>query len=245
MSAASERAARHGVLLLAMALAYLPSHAQTSDESSRLDSLIRTPLDGAPSQASPLDLLLPAPIRAGYLTRSWVRDSLPPASDSLDDLARLDMIYVRAIGESSGDIGVALFASLIACFEHRTIPFSFGLHLPLTLEPQDAFERRVARLPEKIFADQPRGNDRDKLQHFFASASLAWGLDNAALADLAGLGIESGEAAFIAGGADDPRDVRANRLGQHFAELLRDYPHALPSVLFRAWNRAWMGGDGR
>lgn len=223
-----------GAMLAASALLATHCEAQTT-----LDSLVRAPLDGAPSQASLLDMLLPAPIRVGYLTRAWVRDSLPPASDSLDDLVRLDMIYTRAIGESSGDIGMALFASLIACFEHRTIPFSFGLHLPLTLEPQDAFDRRVARLPERLFTDQPRGNDRDKLQHFFASASLAWGLDNAALADLAGLGIEAGEAAFISGGADDPRDVRANRLGQHFAEILRRYPRALPSILFRAWNDAW------
>ena len=243
MTSASPAVSRRALLSVAaipLVAALLPAAARAQ---SPLDSLIRTPLDGAPSPASPLDLLLPAPIRVGYMTRAWVRDSLPPASDTLDDLARLDMIYVRAIGESSGDIGMALFASLIACFEHRTIPFSFGLHLPLTLEPQEAFDRRVARLPEFLFADQPRGNDRDKLQHFFASASLAWGLDNAPLADLAGLGIESGEEAFISGGADDPRDVRANRLGQHFAELLRSYPYALPSLLFRAWNKAWIRGS--
>ena len=139
MTSASPAVSRRALLSVAaipLVAALLPAAARAQ---SPLDSLIRTPLDGAPSPASPLDLLLPAPIRVGYMTRAWVRDSLPPASDTLDDLARLDMIYVRAIGESSGDLGMALFASLIACFEHRTIPFSFGLHLPLTLEPQEAF----------------------------------------------------------------------------------------------------------
>ncbi len=200
------------------------------------------PLEGTPSWSSPLDLLLPPAIRAGYHTRAWARDALPPAGDSLDDLARMDMIYLRALGESSGDIESALLASLIACFEHRTIPFSFGLHLPLTLEGDESFARRVERLPELLFADRPEGGDRDKLQHFFASAWLAWTLDNGALADLAGLGIEAGEEAFISGGADDPRDVRTNRLGQHFAELLRTRPRALPSAMIRAWNRAYRAG---
>jgi hypothetical protein len=55
-----------------------------------------------------------------------------------------------------------------------------------------------------------------------------------------GLGIEIGEDAFVTGGANDRRDVRANRLGHHFAELLREHPDALPSMMFRAWNREYV-----
>jgi hypothetical protein len=124
-------------------------------------------------------------------------------------------------------------------FEHRTIPLLIGINLPLTLEPSEEFRQRVARLPSKLFADLPDGNDRDKLQHFFASAWLAWTLDSRDAADLLGLGIEAGEDAFVKGGANDRRDVRANRLGQHFAELLHEHPDALPSMIFRAWNREW------
>jgi hypothetical protein len=149
----------------------------------------------------------------------------------------MDMIYLRAMNEAGGDIGAALFASLIATFEHRKIPFTFGLSLPLTLESDASFTRRVDRLPRRLFADRPEGDDRDKLQHFFASAWLAWGLDNGEIADVIGLAVEAGEHAFIAGGANDRRDVRANRLGHLFVELLRQYPRAVPSVLFRAWNR--------
>ncbi len=204
-----------------------------------IGSALDLPLPGAPSPASALDLLLPEPIRTGYLTRAWIRDSLPPAADSLDDLTRMDMLYLRAFGEAGGNPESTLLAALIASFEHRTIPLSIGLELPLTLEPQEAFERRVARLPRRLFLDNPNGDDKDKLQHFFASAWLATMLDNGSAADLLGIGVELGEALFIRGGADDPRDIRANRLGHLYAELLRTHPHALPSTLFRAWNREY------
>jgi hypothetical protein len=164
---------------------------------------------------------------------------LPPAGDSLDDLDRLDMIYLRALNEAGGDHGDALFAALIAVFEHHNVPLSIGINLPLTLEPGEAFDRRVARLPRRLFADRPEGDDRDKLQHFFASAWLAWTGGSSLLADLIGLGIEVGEDSFVTGGANDRRDVRANRLGHHFAELLRDHPQALPGMMFRAWNREY------
>lgn len=204
------------------------------------DSLLRWPVQGAPSPASPLDLLLPEPVRIGYLTRAWVRDSLPPSGDFPDDLTRLDMLYLRAFGESGGDPELALFAALIASFEHRTIPFTLGFDLPLTLEPQEKFERRVRLLPRRLFLDRPGGDDSDKLQHFFGSAWLALAVDNGSAADMVGLFVETGEALFIRGGADDPRDVRANRLGHLYAELLRRHPRALPSAMFRAWNREYL-----
>lgn len=225
-------------ILLWTAAATTMIRAQESPDTAP-EPILTLPLPGAPSPASPLELLLPPAIRAGYLTRAWVRDSLPPAGDTLDDLRRMDLLYLRALGESEGDIEMALFASLIASFEHRTIPFTFGIELPLTLEPDEKFNRRVAMLPRHLFLDYPDGDDKDKLQHFFASAWLAWSADNSSAADLAGLWVESGEAFFIRGGADDHRDVRANRLGHLYVELLRKHPRALPSTLFRAWNREY------
>jgi hypothetical protein len=221
-------------LLILILLLSLPAYAQ---ELSERDSTILAPLLAGPLEAGPLDLLLPDLLRQGYQTRAWVRDSLPLPGGLLDDLDRMDMIYLRAMNEAGGDIGAALFASLIATFEHRKIPFTFGLSLPLTLESSAAFDRRVDRLPRRLFADKPEGDDRDKLQHFFASAWLAYALDNGTFADIIGLGVEIGEDTFIAGGANDRRDVRANRLGHLFVELLREYPRAVPSVMFRAWNR--------
>ncbi|HVZ39724.1 MAG TPA: hypothetical protein VHI13_10640 [Candidatus Kapabacteria bacterium] len=225
-----------GALCVLMLAAIAPA---LSAQMPSADSLARAALENAPSTSSLLELFLPNGVRAGYLTRAWLRDSLPRPSDSLDDLVRTDLIYLRALGESGGDIGTALLASLIACFEHRTIPLSIGIRLPLTLEPEDAFQRRVSQLPKHLFADNPNGDDRDKLQHFFASAWLAWTLDNREMADVVGLGVEAGEEAFVDGGANDPRDVRANRLGQLYVQLLRSHPRALPSTMFRAWNRKY------
>lgn len=200
---------------------------------------------GDPTPITLPDLLLPGFLRTGYSTRVWIRDSLPPANDSLSDLDRMDMIYLRALNEASGNHGLALLAATIATFEHKTIPLRIGIEVPLTLESQENFDRRVARLPQKMFADNPVGDDRDKLQHFFASAWLAWTLDDGWAADVAGLTIEMGESWLLQGGVADQRDVRANRLGQLFTQLLRDHPDALPSMLIRAWNRTYEQRFGR
>ena len=114
--------------------------------------------------------------------------------------------------------------------------------LTLTFEGQAEFDRRVAKLPQRLFADLPNGDDRDKLQHFFASAWLARALDSRHAADLIGWGIEIGERLLLTGEAEDPRDIRANRLGQLFAELLNSHPAALPSMMFDAWNRRMLAG---
>lgn len=191
------------------------------------------------------DLLLPGFLRVGYATREWTRDSLPPASDTLDEIARIDLIYARAVAEAAGDLDLALVGALFAVFEHQTIPLTFGLKLPLTLEPKELFDRRVAQLPTAFLADRPDGDDRDKLQHFFGSALIARLLDNAELADAVGLLVEQGEDIMVAGGVNDARDVRANRLGQIFAEMLREDPHVLPGVVLRAWNREYTRRAGR
>ncbi len=190
-----------------------------------------------PGPTSPLDLLVPASIRMGYATRTWVRDSLPSSGDSVGDLDLVDVIYLRALHEAGGDHTLALFAATISVMEHRHIPLAIGIDVPLTLESQEEFDRRVARLPRVLFADRPEGDDRDKLQHFFASAWLTLVLDDPSLADLGGLAIERGEGILLQGGEEDNRDIRANRLGQHFATLLLHRPHALPSTLFKAWNK--------
>ncbi|KXK53328.1 MAG: hypothetical protein UZ07_CHB004002799 [Chlorobi bacterium OLB7] len=188
----------------------------------------------------PLDILLPGFLRAAYNTRTWVRDSL--ASSDTNGLEAVDQIYRRALFETDGDHTLALLAAAIATMEHRQLQFSIGLTLPLTFEGQAEFDRRVAKLPQRLFADLPNGDDRDKLQHFFASAWLARALDSRHAADLIGWGIEIGEGLLLTGEAEDPRDIRANRLGQLFAELLNSHPAALPSMMFDAWNRRMLAG---
>lgn len=216
----------YGIFVLSALLAPATACAQPDSATTAVASA---------TSSFPLDLLLPGFLRAAYNTRLWVRDSL--SSDTTDDLGKIDQIYRRALSETNGDHTVALLAAAIATMEHRHIPFAIGIDLPLTLETQEAFDQRVAKLPKRLFADLPNGDDRDKLQHFFASAWLASALDSRHAADAIGWGIEIGEQLLLTGGVHDPRDIRANRLGQLFAELLNNHPTALPSMMFDAWNR--------
>ncbi len=200
-----------------------------------LDSLRRLAVDGAPSVGGLHHAILPGVLGAAYRTRAWVRDSLP--TTGVSDLTKIDLIFLRALAETNGDRRDAILATAVSVLVTKTIPTNFGLELPLALETDREFNDRVNRLPDHLYADQPNGNDLDKLQHFFFSAWLSWDLDNRGIADLLGNGVESGEDLFIRGGASDIRDVRTNRLGALFARLLGEYPDLLPSRLFMAWNR--------
>jgi hypothetical protein len=201
------------------------------------DSAYLAPLVDDPAPSEIYELLLPFDVQAAYATRAWVRNELPEAGGALTDLQRTDMIWMRAFNQANGNIGDALFSALVATFEHRTVPLAIGINLPLTLESDESFAARVAKLPSRIFEDSSSGNDRDKLQHFFASAWLAWSIDSREIADVIGLGVEVGEDIFVRGGVNDRRDIRANRLGQRFADLLRDRPRMMPSYVIGAWNR--------
>ena len=105
------------------------------------------------------------------------------------------------------------------------------LTLPLTLESIDQFRMRYGNLPSRVFSDSADtvSNDKDKLQHFFGSAYLAFteGGDN--IAEHIGDWIERGEESFVVGGRDDVRDRKANALGQEFGLMLLDDEYAVPS----------------
>lgn len=218
-----------------LAVAIIGAAAAEGVRGQNLDSLRRLALDGAPSAGGIHHVVIPSPLSTAYRTRTWVRDSLP--TDGIDDLARVDLIFLRALAESDGSRGEALLATAVSVLAAQTIPTTFGIDIPLALETEEEFQNRVRRLPDRLFGDRAQGGDVDKLQHFFFSAWLAWSLDNRGIADLLGEGVETGEDLFIRGGANDRRDVRANRLGALFARLLGEHPDLLPSRLFASWNR--------
>lgn len=200
-----------------------------------LDSLRRLAIDGAPSAGSLHHAILPRIVGAAYRTRSWVRDSLPV--EGVNDLTKIDLIFLHALAETEGDRRDAILATAVSVLATRTIPTTFGIDFPLALESDIEFNNRIRRLPDRLYADQPDGGDLDKLQHFFFSAWLSWDLDNRGFADILGNGVETGEDLFIRGGSSDARDVRTNRLGALFARLLGEFPDLLPGRLFAAWNR--------
>lgn len=169
--------------------------------------------------------IMPDGFREGYEVRAFIASA---AYDSLRSIATdretLDALYEYAYYKAHGDDKSAIVAMLVAVFEHRTIPLRFGLEVPLSFEGKEAFDRRVERLPRYLYADST--DDRDKLQHFFSSAYLKKTLGMSWLVNAIGEIVEVLEEKFVDGGANDRRDIVANRDGIRFA-LSRDrFPSA-------------------
>jgi hypothetical protein len=151
------------------------------------------------------------------------------------DIRSIDAIYVKSLKIADYNIARALFLSFMAVLEHRRVevkvPIFKQLALPLTFEEDSIFDSRIKNLPAKIYSDTPPGSygDIDKLQHFFGSAYLSYVSEAPGFTGTAGNLIEWGEANFIVGGTDDPRDKRANKQGKSFGRDLLVVKTLLPS----------------
>ncbi|OGU28796.1 MAG: hypothetical protein A2X67_09610 [Ignavibacteria bacterium GWA2_55_11] len=168
--------------------------------------------------------------------RSYVRDArYKELTKRCGDLRAVDAIYIRSLKIAGYSIGRALLLSMMAVLEHQNlhvrIPIVSSIKLPLTLEEDSLFLQRIRHLPGRVYADSPTNGemDKDKLQHFFASAYIAYASESVDLARGAGNIVEWGEAKFVVGGADDPRDKRANKQGELFGRDLLAVKNLLPS----------------
>jgi len=149
------------------------------------------------------------------------------------EMRAVDGIYLKALKIAEYDLARALFLSLMAVLEHQKVdvkvPVLESVALPLTFEEDSLFRTRTANLPSRLYQDTPPEGDRDKLQHFFASAYLTYVTESPDLARTSGNLVEWGEAKFIVGGSDDLRDRRANRQGEAFGRDLLVVKTLLPS----------------
>ncbi len=151
------------------------------------------------------------------------------------DVQAVDAIYLRSLVITEYDIQKALFLSLMAVLEHRTIdlrmPLVQYIPLPLTFESKSEFRTRVRHVPKTLYPDSPdtKEGDRDKPQHFFASAYLAYTSDAPVYIQMFGDAVEWAEPILVIGGADDPRDRRANDQGTLFGRDLISDKILLPS----------------
>jgi hypothetical protein len=151
------------------------------------------------------------------------------------DLQAVDAIYLRSLVIAEYDIRKALFLSLMAVLEHRTIDLKMPLvryvPLPLTFETKSEFHARVKHVPKTLYSDSPNSKegDRDKPQHFFASAFLAYTSNAPDYIQMLGDAVEWAEPILVIGGADDPRDRRANDQGMLFGRDLISDNILLPS----------------
>jgi hypothetical protein len=152
------------------------------------------------------------------------------------DLNAVDSIFSAALQLSWNNVYEALLISTIATMDHS----KFGVKLPivgplvwvpLTSEFEEDFQKRVAALPRMLYVDSPikHAGDRDKLQHFFGSAFLAYVFESRDAAERIGGFVEWGEDKVVVDGALDERDFRANRHGQEFGLALRNDKSVNPS----------------
>jgi len=182
------------------------------------------------------DVFTPQLIRDTRNIRVYVRD--PRFGELLrrcGDLRAVDGIFQKALRVAEFNIGRGLFLAMMACLEHQNVqvdmPVVGAVGLPLTFEEDSLFKARTANLPSRIYEDSPAGvhGDRDKLQHFFGSAYIAYVSEMPEIARATGNFIEWGEAKMIVGGADDVRDRRANKQGETFGHDLLYVKTLLPS----------------
>jgi hypothetical protein len=186
------------------------------------------------------DVVTPETVRDTRRIRAYVEDPRFGALRQRDgDLRAADAIYLRSLRIAEYDIGRALMLSLLASLEHRHLPLRLPgggtVSLPLSLEEEERFRVRVANLPRHLYADSPRDeqSDRDKLQHFFAAAVVAYATESPDVAEAAGDFVEWGEAIAVVGGVDDPRDRRSNAQGELFGHDLLYIKTMLPSDYLR------------
>ncbi|MEX1139610.1 MAG: hypothetical protein WEB33_03365 [Bacteroidota bacterium] len=168
--------------------------------------------------------------------RTYVRDGrFGELLRRCGDLRAVDGIYQKALRVAEFNIARALFLSMMACLEHQNVdvdlPVVGAVGLPLTFEEDSLFRARTRNLPSRIYEDSPDSGhgDRDKLQHFFGSAYIAYVSGSPELARATGNFVEWGEARMIVGGADDVRDRRANKQGETFGHDLLYVKTLLPS----------------
>ncbi|MBI2619650.1 MAG: hypothetical protein HYW57_06175 [Ignavibacteriales bacterium] len=181
-------------------------------------------------------LLTPQLIQDTRAIREYVRD--PRFGELLQrcgDLRAVDAVYQKALRIAEYNIGRALFLSMVASLEHRNIgvelPVVGTVGLPLTFEEDSLFQQRIMNLPSKLYHDSPGDvhGDKDKLQHFFGSAYLAFTSESREFTRSAGNFVEWGEAQMIVGGVNDVRDKRANKQGETFGHDLLYVKTLLPS----------------
>lgn len=182
------------------------------------------------------NVLTPQLIRDTRVMRAYVRDErFGELLRRCGDLRAVDGIFQKALRVAEFSIGRALFLAMLASLEHQTVhvdmPIAGAVGLPLTFEEDSLFQTRIRNLPSRIYDDSPAGDhgDRDKLQHFFGSAYLAYASGSPEFARATGNFVEWGEAKMIVGGVDDDRDRRANKQGETFGHDLLYVKTLLPS----------------
>jgi len=166
------------------------------------------------------------------------------------DLKAVDAIYDRAVDLAWHNVPEALLIAAFATMDHRRVGVRLPLlgpllWLPLTSEFSDEFAARLKALPSQLYTDSPHDpeGDKDKLQHFFGSAFIAYSTRSNDPAERLGDFIEETEEEFIVGGVNDERDKRSNGHGRNFGLHLLAGEDARPSAFLTLAPPAGTEGD--
>lgn len=178
-----------------------------------------------------------------YLSNFIISDEYENLSKTVSDVAMIDALYTKSLKFYNYDIADALFASAYASLAFREMPvkvpfFGFEVDVPLSRADKKLFDKKIARLPSRLFFDTPlsKFGDRDKLSHFFASAFFSYSVTYFNLSKFMGIFIEIFEAAFKVDGYLDQKDMLINNLGELYGKALRKNPDLLPSSSLKLYN---------
>jgi hypothetical protein len=159
-------------------------------------------------------------------------------SASVNDLALIDSIYLKALSLNNYDYSETLLALCFATIPYREVPIRIPLlnlivNYPLLSAPDSVYQMKNENLPMNIFFDSPQDNygDKDKLAHFFGSAFLSYNSLFFDLGNLFGYFVEAFEEDFKVQSSIDERDLITNNLGFIFGSLLKSNKKILPSSI--------------
>jgi hypothetical protein len=161
----------------------------------------------------------------------------------LNDYQQIDLLYKEALKESNGDIGNALFTLTFTVIPYDHIPavspvFKIPVNVPLPHSVDSIFNLKNKNLPKNLFFDTPYNDfgDKDKLAHFFGSAYLSYGASWFDITQIIGIFVEDFEEKFYIQSNSDPRDIRADNLGNMFGIVLKKNKEILPSQVLAVYH---------
>jgi hypothetical protein len=178
-----------------------------------------------------------------YLSRYIASKEFAELKIKINDYRQMDLIYEKALEESDGDISNALFTLTFTVIPYDYIPavspvFKIPINVPLPHSVDSIFNLKNKNLPKNLFYDTPKNDfgDKDKLAHFFGSAYLSYGTSWFDITQIIGIFVEDFEEKFYIQSRADPRDIRADYLGNMFGKALRKNKELLPSQVLAVYH---------
>ena len=182
-----------------------------------------------------------------YLSEFIASDYFLNLKKTSNDLALADTLFLRAVKYKEYNYSEALLALTFATVPYKEVPIEFPLigvlDYPLVSANDSVFLKKNKNLPKELFYDTPKDNfgDKDKLAHFFGSAFISYSSNIFDLGDLIGYFVEVFEQSFKVQSSIDTRDLRTNKLGNIFGDILKKNKNALPSQVMLIKSLSYFG----